>query len=397
MLDKEPKTIFTLNGGSSSIKFSLYAFDDTPELRASGMVDAIGSETGSLVLKAGDDKMRRELGKVDLPGGLRAIAEAVQPLLNGRPIDCIGHRIVHGGTKYAGPAVLDETVLSWLEQLVPFAPLHQPHNLAGVRAAMARFPDALQVGCFDTAFHRGHSFAYDTFALPRRYYEAGIRRYGFHGLSYTYISGRLKEIDPDGHHRTVVCHLGNGASICAMLNGRSVASSMGFSALDGLPMGSRCGQLDPGVILYMLDQEGMTSAQITEMLYKQSGLLGISGLSNDMRELESAGTEEARQAIDYFVFRIRRELGAMAAILGGLDTLVFCGGIGENSAMIRDRVCENMEWLGIELDPDANVRADPILSRGTTRVRVIRTDEEQVIAAACADFLESKQVAPEMT
>lgn len=384
--------ILTLNAGSSSIKFAVYDDAAEPVRLAVGKVDKLFSAAPTLSLNF---QGRTSVGPVDgadHAAGVAAILAALAPVLSGAPVIGVGHRIVHGGPDHAAPARLDADVLRDLDRFVPFAPLHQPHNLAAVRAAMAAFPDAVQVGCFDTAFHRGHPFVNDTFALPRRFYESGVRRYGFHGLSYEFISGELDRIDPDDHHRrTVVCHLGNGASLCAIRGGRSVGSTMGFTALDGLPMGTRCGQLDPGVVLYLLDQEGMTSTEITEMLYQDSGLKGLSGLSNDMRVLEASATPEAAQAIDYFVFRIRREIGAMAAILGGLDTLVFCGGIGENSDHVRAKVCEGMDWLGVVLDPAAN--ADPFgaaagrVSLGGVTVRVIRTDEERVIARAVASAL----------
>jgi len=272
-----------------------------------------------------------------------------------------------------------------LDTYCPFAPLHQPHNLAGVRAAQAAFPDAAQVACFDTAFHRSHPFVNDTFALPHEFYDKGVRRYGFHGLSYEYIAGVLAERAPhlaDG--RVVVAHLGNGASMCALQNDRSVASTMGFSALDGLPMGTRCGQLDPGVLLYLMDQEGMDAAAISDLLYRRSGLLGMSGLSNDMRVLEAADTPQARDAIDYFVFRVQRELGGMAAAMGGIDALVFCGGIGEHSRLIRARVCERMGWMGIEIDHGRNAENAMVISSdlARTQVLVIPTNEELVIARA---------------
>ena len=255
--------------------------------------------------------------------------------------------------------MVDDEVLDKLEALSPFAPLHQPHNIAGIRTARAAFPGVPQVACFDTAFHRGQPFVNDTFALPHRYYEIGVRRYGFHGLSYDYVTGELERLAPHLYSgRVVIAHLGNGASMCAIHNGRSVASSMGFSALDGLPMGTRCGQIDPGVMLYMLDQEKLNTAQIRQILYNESGLLGLSGgLSNDMRTLEQADNAASHRAIDYFVFRVQRELGAMAAAMGGIDLLVFCGGIGENSRVIRRRVCERLGWIGIEIDHGRNAES----------------------------------------
>lgn len=375
--------ILTLNAGSSSIKFSVYASGAAPEELAIGQVESLGSDDAQLSLRWQGEKTAAGIGKTDHAGGVAAILAALEPVLDGRTVAGVGHRIVHGGTLFDAPVALDSEILSALHRLIPLAPLHQPHNLAAVRAAIAAFPDAVQVGCFDTAFHRSHPWVDDTFALPREYFDKGIRRYGFHGLSYEYISGELDRVDPTDHHRkTVVAHLGNGASMCAIQGGKSVASTMGFTALDGLPMGTRCGQLDPGVLLYMMAQEGMDHTRIRELLYTRSGLLGLSGISNDMRVLEASDRREAKQAIDYFVFRIRRELGGLAAAIGGLDTLVFCGGIGENSARVRAQVCADMDWIGIALDPEANRTSADVISTGRVKVRVIRTDEELVIARA---------------
>jgi acetate kinase len=277
-----------------------------------------------------------------------------------------------------------------LERLKPLAPLHQPHNLSGVRAAQRAFPKAVQVACFDTAFHRAHPWVSDTYALPRALYDEGIRRYGFHGLSYEYVTEKLRQIAPlHAAGRVVVTHLGNGASMCAIRDGQSVGSSMGLTALDGLPIGTRCGQLDPGVLLYLMEAKGMTVTQLSDLLYRQSGLKGLSGLSHDMRELEAAGTPEALQAIEYFVFRIRRELGSMAAIMSGLDAVAFCGGIGENAWRIRDRVCQGFEWLGIELDEMRNQAGATVVSSDRSRVRVfvIHTNEEMMIAQHAARLL----------
>jgi len=297
----------------------------------------------------------------------------------------IGHRVVHGGEHHAKPAIVSDSLLAELERLTPFAPLHQPHNLAGIRAAIAAYPGVPQVACFDTAFHRTNPWVAESFALPRALYDEGVRRYGFHGLSYDYIAGELARRAPQlAGGRAVVAHLGNGASMCAIQAGRSVASTMGFTALDGLPMGTRCGQVDPGVLLYLMDQKGMTAAQITDLLYRQSGLLGLSGLSNDMRTLEAANTPEAAQAIDHFVFRCQRELGGLAAALGGIDALIFCGGIGENSRAIRARICDRLGWMGIEIDPARNAANAEVISSDIARttVLVIPTNEELVIARA---------------
>ena len=283
--------------------------------------------------------------------------------------------------------VVDDAVLAKLDRLSPFAPLHQPHNLAGIRAAQAAFVDAVQIACFDTAFHRNHPFVNDTFALPMRYYEKGVRRYGFNGLSYDYIAGHMADAFPDLHDgRVVVAHLGNGASMCGMRAGQSVCSTMGFSALDGLPMGTRSGQLDPGVLLYLMEQEQMSASEISDLLYKQSGLLGLSGLSNDMRRLEASGTDAAERAIAYFTFRIRHELGALAAVLGGLDAVVFTGGIGENSCRVRAEVCNGFGWMGLTFDDAANAEdATEISTAGSVvKALVIPTNEELVIARAAA-------------
>ena len=294
-----------------------------------------------------------------------------------------GHRVVHGGLHFTAPVIVDVAVMAALTALIPLAPLHQPHNLAGIQAAQAAWPGIPQIACFDTAFHRAHPFVNDVFALPRRYYDEGVRRYGFHGLSYEYVIGRLREIAP--HHaagRVVVAHLGNGASMCAIRDGQSIASSMGFTALDGLPMGTRCGQLDPGVVLYLLQEKKLDAGQISDLLYRQSGLLGLSGVSHDMRELEASPARGAQEAIAYFVFRVRRELGGLAAVLKGIDAMVFCGGIGEHSWRVREGVLDGMEWIGIELDRFANRDNAQVISSDRSRVRVfvIPTDEEAMIA-----------------
>jgi acetate kinase len=389
MRAQDGRAILTLNAGSSSLKIGV--FSAASEVMATGLVDRIGGD-GSLVLRAADG------APLPLPKGLRpdfgdharALATALDALgilFAGLDIAAVGHRVVHGGPDHDRPIVIEGDALARLAALAPFAPLHQPHNLAGIRAAIAAFPAATQVACFDTAFHRSHPFVNDTFALPREFYEKGVRRYGFHGLSYDSISGALARDWPAlARGRVIVAHLGNGASMCALRDGRSVASTMGFSALDGLPMGTRCGQLDPGVVLYLMEQEGMDAAAISDLLYRRSGLLGMSGLSNDMRRLEAADTPGAREAIDYFVFRIQRELGGLAAALRGLDGVVFCGGIGENSRTIRARVAEGMGWLGVHLDPGRNAANGPVISPEGAPVTVltIPTDEESVIARATA-------------
>ena len=387
--------ILTLNAGSSSIKFALFDCGSELEERLRGEVEGLGTTPHLQAEKAGEKVADRLLdaGTVtDHASALAAVLDLVEHEIGEMAIAAVGHRIVHGGMAFSEPVAIDEPRFLELQQLAPLAPLHQPHNLSGVRAAQRAFPQALQVACFDTAFHRSHPFVNDTYALPRELYEQGIRRYGFHGLSYEYVIDRLKQIAPLYEQgRVVVMHLGNGASMCAIRDGQSVGSSMGFTALDGLPMGTRCGQLDPGVVLYLLKEKGMTPDQIEDLLYRRSGLKGLSGLSQDMRELEAAGTPEAMQAIDYFVFRIRRELGAMAAVLSGLDAVVFCGGIGENAWRIRERICEGFEWLGLELDDLRNRSSETVISSDRSRARlfVIKTNEEMTIARHTARLLAS--------
>jgi acetate kinase len=369
--------ILTLNAGSSSIKFGLYGAGSEPEERLRGQIDRLGP-TARLAL-GGE---ARDVFAPDHAAGLAAILDAIGPRLDGGEIRGVGHRVVHGGPDIDGPRVLSPALTERLEALAPLAPLHQPHNLAGIDAATAAFPKAVQVACFDTAFHRGHPWVNDTFALPRRFYEAGVRRYGFHGLSYEYIAGHLSTHFKDvSQGNVIVAHLGNGASLCAMRAGRSVGSTMGFSALDGMPMGTRCGQLDPGVILHLL-AEGMEAEAITRLLYTESGLKGLSGISHDMRTLLASDAKEAAEAVDYYVFRLSREIGAMAAVLGGIDTLVFTGGIGENSAVIRARALATLGFLGLAVDSAANAANAIRIGAGPVPVLVIPTDEERVIARA---------------
>ncbi len=399
--------ILTLNAGSSSIKFAVYASvapDPAPEPAptpqpgsaprptpepvqiAVGLIDDLGAEA-RLRLHLGPDRTEMPVDAPDHGQGVASILAALAPVLEGRAVAGVGHRIVHGGTNFAAPAMLTPETRAALAALTRLAPLHQPHNLAAVDAAVAAFPDALQIGCFDTAFHRGQPFVNDTFALPRRYYAEGVRRYGFHGLSYDYIAGVLAADHPEVHAgRVIVAHLGNGASMCAMQGGQAIGSSMGFSALDGLPMGTRTGQIDPGVLLYLMDQ-GMGAPEITRLLYKESGLLGMSGISHDMRTLLASDAPEAAEALDYYVMRIQREIGAMTALLGGLDALVFTGGVGENAAPIRACVLEGMGWLGLSVDPEANAAAATRIDAGPTAALVIPTDEERVIARAVAAAL----------
>ncbi len=379
------RAVLTLNAGSSSLKVGLFPATGDAAL-ATGLADRIGPE-GVLKLKdAGGTPIAAAPGDISThAGAVRAAIDSFAALYPDLQILAVGHRVVHGGDRFEAPVRITEDILQQLDRLSPFAPLHQPHNLAGIRGAMASFAGVPQVACFDTAFHRRHPWVNDAFALPREMYDEGVRRYGFHGLSYEYVTSRLAEIAPHlAAGRVVVAHLGNGASMCAIQNGRSIASTMGFSALDGLPMGTRCGQVDPGVLLYLMDQKGLGAAEISDMLYKRSGLLGLSGISNDMRTLEASDRPEAAQAIDYFVFRCQREVGAMAAALGGIDALVFCGGIGENSRLVRARICERLGWMGIEIDHTRNAANAAVVSSEVARttVMVVPTNEELVIARA---------------
>ena len=395
--------ILTLNAGSSSIKFALFAISEgglDPRARVTGQVEGLGA-TPHFIATAPDGAIlaetRHQAGDVaDHRAAIDCILQFLDESFHGAQIAAVGHRVVHGGAVFDAPAVLDDAAMQRLEVLVPLAPLHQPHNLSGVRAARSGFPDALQVACFDTAFHRTQPWVNDTFALPRRYHDAGVRRYGFHGLSYEYVTGEVARRDPVlARGRMVVAHLGNGASLCAIRDGRSVGSTMGFTALDGLPMGTRCGQIDPGVVLYLMETEGMSHSAISTLLYKESGLKGLSGLSQDMRTLEAAGTLEADQAIAYFTARIRQEVGAMAALIGGLDGLVFCGGIGEHSQRVRAEVVGGLGWLGVTLDDARNRANGPVVSSegSAVPVLVVRTDEEVMIARHTYDCLDATSAA----
>jgi acetate kinase len=381
--------VLTLNAGSSSIKFALYetcGAGDPAEI-CRGRVEGLGTHPRFKAQDGGGQELSaRDLASTEAHDHASALAVILAFLRESFPdikVSAVGHRVVHGGVKHSEPVIVDAVVLGELSRLIPLAPLHQPHNLSGIAAAQAAFPDAPQIACFDTAFHRAHPWVNDTFALPRSYFDEGVRRYGFHGLSYEYIADHLRSTVPDiASGRIVVAHLGNGASMCAINNGASVGSSMGFTALDGLPMGTRCGQLDPGVLLYLMDEKGMNVAAVTDLLYNHSGLLGLSGISSDMRVLEGSDDPKAAEAIDYFVFRVRREIGAMAAILSGIDALVFTGGIGENSALIRERITTGMGWLSLEIDAIRNSANDFDISAAGSHCRtfVVPTDEESVIA-----------------
>ncbi len=380
--------VLILNAGSSSIKFELFkVVGDHAETRLDGQMEGIGASP-HLIAR---DMRRQVLADHRWPGpdvadhvtALVRIMESIGPAIADRRIVAVGHRVVHGGPDLADPMLVDDRAMEILRGLMPLAPLHQPHNIAGIEASMRRFPGVPQIACFDTAFHRAHAWEADTFALPPEYYARGIRRYGFHGLSYEYISNLLATEEPAlAAGRVVVAHLGNGSSLCAIRDGRSVDSTMGFTALDGVPMGTRCGQIDPGVLLHLMLTEKMDAADITGLLYGNAGLKGMSGISQDVRDLEKSDDPRATQALSYYAWRVRREIGALAAAMGGIDALVFTAGIGENARNLRAHICAGLEHLGITLDATANqANAPEISASGTpTRVLVRATDEEAMIA-----------------
>ena len=318
----------------------------------------------------------------DVPAALHTAGTWLRKEHDIDPI-AVGHRVVHGGPKYDRPVLVDANVFAELQQYIPLAPLHQPNNLAPIRSILERFPQLPQVACFDTAFHRGHGTLADHYAIPEPLYEQGVRRYGFHGLSYEYIAQRLPQVSADlAQKRVIVAHLGSGASMCALKGGRSVESTMGFTALDGLPMGTRPGQLDPGVVLFLVEQKGMTAADVQKLLYSECGLKGLSGISNDVRDLVASNDSRAAFALDHFVYRIGLHAGMLAAALGGLDAFVFTAGIGENSVSLRKRIADTLDWLGAKLDLDANAAGRSLISRRDSRVAlyVIPTNEELMIA-----------------
>jgi len=381
--------IIVLNAGSSSLKFSIYSLvDQTLQIVNRGLIEGLGTSprfkakdpNGKVVTEAALSASKAAFGHPE------ALAHLVQWMRETHgekyTIVAIGHRMAHGGADFVKPILVDDKVISGLEQLIPLVPLHQPHNLAAIKAVSKLRPELPQVACFDTAFHQGRQRVTERMGLPDEMFQRGMRRWGFHGLSYEFIARQFRRKAPDiAAGRVIAAHLGSGASLCAMKDGRSVDTSMGFSALDGLPMGTRCGSLDPGAVLYLLRQ-GWNVERIEELLYKKSGLLGISNLSNDVRDLLASESKLAAEAIEFFVYRIAREIGSLVAALEGLDALIFTAGVGENSPVIRQRVCQKLAWLGIAIDADANLRADACISpKGKTpSVWVIPTDEEFVIA-----------------
>ncbi|MFX0546346.1 acetate/propionate family kinase [Roseovarius sp. S1116L3] len=388
--------ILTLNAGSSSVKFAVFASDDpSPKPRMRGMIAGIG--TAPVFTARGADGAALEAGDL---AALDASADhdaAIALLLNwlaahrgDAHLDAVGHRVVHGGQHYTQPTELTESDIEQLETYVPLAPLHQPHNIAAIRAVAKWQPDVPQIACFDTSFHRSQIPLAQMFALPRALTDEGVIRYGFHGLSYDYIASILPQHLGDmANGRVVVAHLGNGSSMCAMKDRQSAATSMGFTALDGLMMGRRCGALDPGVVLYLMQAKGMRAAEIERLLYKQSGLLGVSGMTNDMQVLQDSDAPEARQAIELFCYRAAVSLGGLLPAIGGLDALVFTAGIGENSALIRTLICQHLGWLGISLDETANSCHAETISAADAPVMVcvLPTNEETVVADACRSLL----------
>jgi acetate kinase len=380
------RSILVLNAGSSSIKFALYPEAPEPQEHAAyhGEIEGIGH---ALHLKV-HDRAAQTVADQPVEGpanhhqGLSGLLDWLAARAQATEIVGAGHRVVHGGSTYVEPVRITPAVLQDLERMIALAPLHQPHNLDAIRAIAQLHPAIPQIACFDTAFHATEPGVATAFGLPRTLTETGVRRYGFHGLSYEYIASVLPaHLGASAEGKVIVAHLGNGASMCAMVNRKSVATTMGFSVLDGLIMGRRCGNLDPGVILYLLQSERMSAAQISDLLYNESGLLGVSESSDDMRDLLASEDARAREAVELFVYRIIRELGSLAAALGGLDALVFTGGIGEHSAEIRARVCAQAAWLGLALDPGANEAGGPRISRGDSRASAwcLATDEQLMV------------------
>lgn len=378
-----------LNAGSSSLKFCVFHRPDNVNwhIEARGQIDGIGTAP-HLTAKGteGEKLVDEKFDKTAIKNGddaIEALATWLRSVYGGSRVLGVGHRVVHGGAEFAGPVIVTPEVLKKLHELVPLAPLHQPYNLAAIEAVAERLPGVPQVACFDTSFHRGHDAVADVVPLPSQLTKSGIQRYGFHGLSYEYIASILPEAAPEiADRRVIVAHLGSGASLCALNKGKSVDSTLGFTALDGLCMGTRPGSLDPGVVLYLFQNLGFSAKEVETILYKKSGLIGISGISNDMRDLLDIDAPEAQLAVDYFVYRAAKEIGALAAVLSGVDGIVFTAGIGENSPEIRRRICERSAWLGVELDDNANQNKSAKISTANSKISVwvIPTNEELMIA-----------------
>lgn len=393
--------ILTVNAGSSSLKLTVFAGDRVALRAAVERTNRILGERQFWI----KDQYEHEVLRGTLPTAgrstlLQAVLDTVAQRLPEQRVAGVGHRVVHGGGRFTTPVRVTPEVLSELDSLIPLAPLHQPHNLAEIRAVASLLPDVPQVACFDTAFHATMPKHERMLGLPRAYFDKGVMRYGFHGLSYESIAGRLPGIDPRAAAgRTVVCHLGSGASLCAMLAGKSIATTMSFTPLDGLLMSTRAGAIDPGVVLYLLRSEHMTPDQVERLLDRESGLLGVSGISSDVRDLLASPAPVAAEAVDMFCYRVTREIGAMVAALEGLDAIVFTGGIGENSPEIRDTICHRLGWLGAHLDQAANQNGKTLLSSTTSRVSILRVpaDEELVIAKHTASAMMNGQELPNTT
>ena len=384
--------ILCLNIGSSSVKLALFQLGDQESLLARGEAEGIGRQNGRLWIRGPEDEIFVEHSDdfADHRAAMRAAFDAIRKLRLPKP-EAVGHRVVHGGPKYASPALVDTQLLDTLRRLIPFAPLHLPGAIHGIESVSSQFPGIMQVACFDTAFHRRMPEINQRFPLPRSLYDEGIRRYGFHGLSYEYI---LDVLGPAAQGRTIIAHLGNGASMAAVLNGRPLDTTMGLTPTGGLMMGTRCGDLDPGIVLYLLKEKGYGSARIDDLVNHESGLLGVSGISFDMKTLleKSASDPHACQAVEMFCHHLRKHVGALAAVLGGVDTLVFTGGIGEHAAPVRWNVCQGLAHLGIHLDEERNTRhADMISTRGNScQVRVIPTNEDLMIARHTSKVIAGK-------
>ena len=396
-------TILVVNAGSSSVKFQVFAIEGEHDLKRQikGQIDGVGSHPR--LRAAGADGVvlidRTYPGEAvqDVATALATAGAWLREELHIHPV-AIGHRVVHGGPDYDRPVRVDVDLVKRLERYVSLAPLHQPYNLAPMRSILARFPEIVQVACFDTAFHRGHGALADHFAIPLDLYAEGVRRYGFHGLSYEYIASVLPQVVPlVAAKRVIVAHLGSGASMCALKDGRSVESTLGFTALDGLPMGTRPGQIDPGVVLYLMTEKGMSAAEVQTFLYHDCGLKGLSGISNDMRELQESDDPRAKFAVEFFAYRVGLNAGMLAAALQGVDAFVFTAGIGENSALVRAAIVARLGWLGAALDPAANERHGPLISGADSRipVYVLPTDEELMIARHTLSLLASHRLQPE--
>jgi acetate kinase len=384
--------ILVLNAGSSSIKFAVHDAAAPFGRRAHGAIEGIGAEPHLSAHGADGHTIERRWpgAGLDHHGALRELLNLAPEIVSGLQIVAVGHRVVHGGVTFTGPVRVDGKVLTALDALVPLAPLHQPHAIEAIRAAMDLAPHVAQVACFDTAFHHRQPHLARAFALPRALSDKGIRRYGFHGLSYEYIVSQLPRLDPAlPGARIIVGHLGNGASLCAIDAGASMSTTMGFSAADGLVMGTRCGAIDPGVLIHLMDTEGMDARALERLIYEQSGLLGVSGIASDMRTLRASPDPRAREAIDLFVYRIVREIGSLTASLGGLDALIFTGGIGEHDAATRSEVVAGCGWLGLAVDAARNGSGTERISPTGSRVSVwaVPTDEEAMIARHTADVL----------